>query len=386
MNPVKSLCVLVILSVTYACSHPIEIRGKGAGDVRSYTATRDCFLEDYQQGLANCAENYIVGDYEETYTAVPRSDAQFHRWGNYCDSANSNECSFNVAAPAVESFFFQTVPPLQAIFRPKVNTGYKTLLFGHSFFNPMAMNIQGHAHAAGFTDHETIRFSAGGANGAPMAFWNNDAVRPQIQAELDSGDIDLVGMTYYPSYPSIDGYRNWVQYALDKNPDTRFFIALPWNTYPASVTAAQYESDYQTFHPQITHAFIDTLRTEFPGVDFYCIPYGLSAVELRNLYADGTLTGNGDVSTLQGSANTAIFTDNLGHAGDILVELSSLVWLEAIYGVDLSSYDYDPGYTTDLKALASDIIATHEVAYAAPPEIYPDSDDDGIPDRYESTE
>ncbi|CAA0118108.1 Uncharacterised protein [Halioglobus japonicus] len=384
MNFIKPLSILAILSVTYACSHPIEIRGKGAGDVVSYTATRDCYLEDYQQGLTNCSENLVTGAYDETYTAVPRADAQFRRWGNYCDNATTNECSFNVTAGVVKKFYFETLPPLQAIFRPKVNTGFKMVSFGHSFFNPMAMNLEGHAHAAGFTDHETIHFSAGGSNGAPMAFWNNNTVRPQIQAELDSGDIDLVGMTYYPSYPTIDGYRNWVEYALSKNPDTRFFIALPWNIYPADVTAAEYESDYDTFHPQISHAFIDTLREEFPGVDFYCIPYGQSAVELRNLYADGTLTSNGDVATLQGSANSALFTDNLGHAGDILIELSSLLWLEAIYGVDLSNYNYNTGYTTDLKAIASDIIATHELAYAAPPETYPDSDDDGIPDRYEA--
>jgi hypothetical protein len=386
MNSSKLTLLLALVSLASACSHPIEIRGKGEGDMRSYSATRDCFLEDYQQGLENCSVNLVTEAYQETYTAEPRQGSQFRRWSNYCWDADTNECAFNVPKDVIRKFFHVTAPPLQAIFRPKVNTGFKTLLMGHSFFDPMAINIEGHAHNAGFPDHQTIRFFRGGSNGAPMAFWNNAPLRTQIQAELDSGDVDLMGMTYYPSYPTIDGYRNWVQYALSKNPDTRFFIALPWNYYPAEVSAAQYEIDFEGFHPQITHAFVDALRVEFPGVDFYCIPYGRSAVELRNLYADGTLTGNGDVSSLSGSADTALFTDNLGHPGDILVELSSLLWLVAIYGVDLDTYAYNTGYTTNLKEIAGNIIAAHDLAYAAPPETYPDSDDDGIPDRYDPIE
>ncbi len=386
MNSIKLTLLLAMVSLASACSHPIEIRGKGEGDVRSYSATRDCFLEDYQQGLENCSVNLVTGAYQETYTAEPRQGSQFRRWSNYCWDADTNDCTFNVSKDVIRKFFHVTAPPLQAIFRPEVNAGFTTVLFGHSFFDPMAGNLAGYAHNAGFTDHQTTRFFGGASAGAPMAFWNDDSLRPQIQGELDSGDVDLVGMTYHPAHPTIDGYRNWVQYALSKNPDTRFFIALPWNTLPTSVSAAQYEIDYHALHAQITHPFIDTLRAEFPGVDFYCIPYGLSAVELRKLYADGTLTANGDVSTLTGDANSAVFIDNSGHPGDILVALSSLLWLEAIYGVDLDTYAYNTGYTTNLKEIAGNIIAAHDLAYAAPPETYPDSDDDGIPDRYDPIE
>ena len=77
--------------------------------------------------------------------------------------------------------------------------------------------------------------------------------------------------------------------------------------------------------------------------------------------------GNGEaiVIALQ-SEGDSIFNDSLGHADDILVELGRLVWLRAIYGVDLSTYDYDPGYTVDLLAIADSIMDEHDPAYDAP--------------------
>ena len=43
-----------------------------------------------------------------------------------------------------------------------------------------------------------------------------------------------------------------------------------------------------------------------------------------------------------------------------------LVWLASIYGVDLNNYSYDPGYITDLKALAQGIVDGHDPNYNAP--------------------
>ena len=53
------------------------------------------------------------------------------------------------------------------------------------------------------------------------------------------------------------------------------------------------------------------------------------------------------------------------HVRAILVELGRLVWLRAIYGVDLATYAYDPGYTTDLKALADAILDDADLTGAA---------------------
>lgn len=78
----------IALVMLNACRHPIEIWGEG--DILSATGDRDCLLEDFQAGLANCVENDVTGDYEETYTGVPRAGYQFRRWANYCKSVLTN--------------------------------------------------------------------------------------------------------------------------------------------------------------------------------------------------------------------------------------------------------------------------------------------------------
>jgi hypothetical protein len=99
----------------HACSHPIAI--KGEGDVLSFSGSRDCFLEDYQAGLENCSKNYVIGEYQETYSAVPRSGWQFDQWSNYCNKPRTLDCSFSIPEGAVVYYWGQTMPPLQAIFR-----------------------------------------------------------------------------------------------------------------------------------------------------------------------------------------------------------------------------------------------------------------------------
>ena len=242
-----------------------------------------------------------------------------------------------------------------------IGTGYHCLFIGHSFFAPIAKGMEEHAHRAGFVDHMQHTIISGGAMGSPLAFWENLSRKVQIQDILDCGDIDLFGMTYHPDYPSFEGYKNWVEYALQQNADTRFFIALPWSRYPASKDIEMYESDWETAHLTTIHGYIDTLRVDYPDNDFFCIPYGKAAIELYKLFESGNLH---DVQTLiRENGSDAIFRDSLGHPEDILETLGQLIWLNAIYGVDLNDYDYDTGYITDLKAIAQEIMDLHDENY-----------------------
>ncbi|MDG2306075.1 MAG: hypothetical protein P8R42_15790 [Candidatus Binatia bacterium] len=81
-------------------------------------------------------------------------------------------------------------------------------------------------------------------------------------------------MTYHPSYPTSEGYENWVEYALAQNPNTSFALALPSGTNPESTGAAAYASTWHRGHSTAWHDLIDTLGTLDPGVDLFCIPYG----------------------------------------------------------------------------------------------------------------
>ena len=245
---------------------------------------------------------------------------------------------------------------------PPATTGYKSLFIGHSFFRPFANNIDDHAQSAGFTDHSQNVFIAGGENGAPEAFWNDSTKREQIQAILDEGNIELFGMTYHGTYPTITGYKNWVDYALIDNPDIQFFIAVPWMKNPGSYETSEMEGLWEDIHINTLHVMIDTLRTNYPNNIFYCIPYGHAAIELKGLHESGDLP---DINNLISDFETSLFIDLGGHPGKILVELGVLIWLEAIYGVDLNSYEYNSDFTTDLRTIASEIMAAHDPVYNA---------------------
>lgn len=246
----------------------------------------------------------------------------------------------------------------------RVIPGEKMMLMGHSFFKPFAQEMPYHAVRAGVDGHSQSLVTAGGANGAPMALWNDAGRRASIQAVLDGGDVELFGMTYEGTHATTEGYELWFDYALAQNPDTAFFIALPWPDFPTSYTdAAEYANYWYTAYDTDWVAFIDTLRALYPGVTIYSIPYGAAALELRTLFEAGNLP---DVSSLQGAEGDAIFTDNKGHAGQILKDLGELIWLNAIYGIDLDKYAYDTGYQTDLKAIAKSIMDAHDPAYNGP--------------------
>ncbi len=246
---------------------------------------------------------------------------------------------------------------------PPQSTGFNSLFMGHSFFRPFADGMPFHAAQAGIVGHTQSTVTAGGSNGAPQALWENASKRAEIQAILDGGDIELFGMTYHGDYPTSEGYENWIEYALAQNPNTRFALALPWGPNPESTSAAAYASNWHLGHSTGWHDLIDTLRALYPGVDIFCIPYGQSALELRLLFAAGNLD---DVDFLVSATGDAIYADTFGHADDILKDLGRLVWLNAIYDVDLTTYAYDPGYIADLKGIAQSIMDGHNAAYGEP--------------------
>jgi hypothetical protein len=241
--------------------------------------------------------------------------------------------------------------------------GFDSLLIGHSFFRPMAEEMAVLAPLAGFDAHTQEVVFSGGATGSPEGLWLQDTKRATIQAELDEGDIDLFGMTYHPDYPSLTGYVNWIDYALAANPDTMVFVAIPWITNPVNYAAASYAAALEVGYPAVAHPLIDSLRAEYPNTTIFAVPYGLSAGELYTRYADGELD---DVTELVGSNGSGVFRDGFGHADHILEDLASLVWLQAIYGVDLATFDAGYDWTIDLNTIASSILAEHDPAYDAP--------------------
>jgi hypothetical protein len=311
----------------------------------------------------------VEGDYRENYAAVSREGWQFAAWGNYC-ARNSvgDTCNFELPGEVVQDAGMDEVPPLVAYFRRQFVSGHRALLMGHSFFNPFSVALPGDAVRAGFDDHDQAAFMSGGSGGAPLSFWNNEAQSDAIKMALDEGGFTLLGMTYYPLQEngvSIDdnlqGYSNWIDHALRENSDFSVFIGMPWGRNADSLTYWEFLEEWIPGHEEV-HGFIDSLRQEFPELDIYCVPYGLAVMELNKRFEAGRIP---DLVGEVGDAGNHMFTDSLGHPGSMVEDLVRLVWLRAIYAVDLESYDHNYNYETDLVALANLVMNRHNHHYDA---------------------
>ncbi len=361
MNLARLALAFLACFALSACDIKISVPSSGR-----VTTTSGAYACEVGQ---SCTVTVSDAYFDETFEAEPADGFVFKGWkqqpGHLCGGATGG-CR-------VESSSGQTNPDALAIIenpdvvvylRPEFeSTGFRSLFIGHSFFRPFAEGMPFHAAEAGIPNHSQSIVFSGGSSGAPEALWNNASKRTQIQAILDEGDIELFVMTYHPDYPGLRGYRLWMDYALAQNPDTRFAVALPWEPFPEQTDAATYESNWHAFLTGTLQPAISLLRNQYPGTEIFCIPYGQSAVELRSLLAAGELP---DVDVMLANPGEAIYRDALGHADDILIDLGRLVWLRSIYGIDLTAFDHDPGYVTDLKAIAQTITDEHDPVFDAP--------------------
>ena len=240
--------------------------------------------------------------------------------------------------------------------------GYKSLFIGHSFFVPMARGMTTHAHRAGFKNHEQLVFFEGGDRGTPGYFWENSRHSGNIKKALQSGDIEMFGMTWTGvgrGKGTFEHFKLWVDYAIKHNPKTTFCLAMPWGRFPArykiDVFTQEMKKATGTFH-----GIIDRLREAYPKNEFFCINYGQGAVELKKLYHAGKLNAVDGQTKSKDKGTSGIFTDALGHPDKILIELGQLIWLATIYDVDLREYEYDHGFDITLKSIATKIIANDD--------------------------
>jgi len=70
-----------------------------------------------------------------------------------------------------------------------------------------------------------------------------------------------------------------------------------------------------------------------------------------------------DDISLFGSYDDSIFRDTKGHQGEVVVTTGALIWLNALYGVQLRTNDFDTGFNTDLHTIAEEIMDNHNSDY-----------------------
>ncbi|GAB5452528.1 MAG: hypothetical protein Hals2KO_28560 [Halioglobus sp.] len=353
--------IIILFMVTALAACKVEIEVPTSGSVATNSNNINCAAGQ------TCSVDVSDIFFNETFVAQPAADFVFTGW----KMKPRGFCGGSMAPCNVDSSYAAGNAPLTALLNNPneiiflapgfQSTGFKVIVTGNSFVSPIGWGIPDHATTAGIASHDHNQVTSGGATGAPEALWNNATKGPQIRAIIDGGDVDLFIMTALPA--TLNGYRLWIDYLLAENPDTRVGIVAPWIPTPATFTSAEYETTWNNFHA-VVHQNIDTLRSEYPGVEIFCVPYGASGVELRALLDAGNLP---DVTGMTSGNSTGIFVnDNLGHADPILRDLSRLVLVRGIYDVDMNNFSHNPGYITDLKALAQSITDAHDPVYDAP--------------------
>ena len=196
------------------------------------------------------------------------------------------------------------------------------------------------------------------------------AKAPQVDANGD-GKITIEELEKaFPELPK--NYQRVIRGVL---PDMeRIFIAVSWDYYTDRMTRKEKPQPERIRMIDAAVAkiesHIDILRKRYPSVTFQCIPYGYGAYEIEKRLRTGDLPGiKHRLSPDKVSAAASIYKDKTGHPASILVELSELIWLRAIYGVDLiKDYpDYESEYDLALlKQIATDVMKAHEDEYGVP--------------------
>ena len=247
--------------------------------------------------------------------------------------------------------------------------GQNILLMGNSFFRPYAQRLSGLALDAEFLEHRDTEVFRGGVYGTPIGLWKNEDTNTEIKQILDGGNIDMLGMTgYYNEDDPTSGFSEWIEYALQKNPNVKIFISIPPIDFPADWQQTAEDAGlnnirelYEFFVNDHTHkTVIDQLREMYPSTVIFSIPTGWATFDLEEMHQNDLLL---DDISLFGSFERAIFTDAKGHQGEVVVTTGALIWLSSIYGVHLRNNDFDTGFNTDLHTVAEEIVVNHDPEY-----------------------
>jgi len=259
------------------------------------------------------------------------------------------------------------------------STGYNMLLIGNSFFKPYADHLSNLATEANLNEHSSIVVKRGGELGRPINFWNDSTSEEHqlIKSTLDQGNIEVFGMTSgYDSENPTEGHSAWIRYALQKNPNIIIFIAIgsfdfpngdsnstrpDWKTFALDNGFNSIHEFYNYYINEIIHKeIVDELRVEFPSTKIFTIPTGWAAKNLAQMKLDNELL---DDIEMFGPKSSSIFTDEKGHQGQIVIEAGTMIWLNSIYKTDLSSFNYNTGFTTNLNTIAQKIMDIHDDNY-----------------------
>ena len=237
---------------------------------------------------------------------------------------------------------------------------YNVLYIGHSFGRVFAETLQDYAHAAGFTDHAQYIEMSGGASGAPDALWEDNGHRENIKSYLDTGQIDVLIMIccsvefVETGAQSDRAIWNFTDYALDKNPNTRIGLSMLWKDFPGQYENASEHKNGTELLYDSWNRLASNLSSDYPGAEIFTFHHGAAAYELRDMFETGQLED--DLDQLTGRKATSVFTDEKGHAGQILIDTGTLIWLHAVHGVEPLDVPEFTQWNADIRVIAESVL------------------------------
>ena len=243
--------------------------------------------------------------------------------------------------------------------------GLEVLYMGHSFGRPFAENMEAAADLAGIEGHNQLIVSRGGEKGAPQAMWEDQKVQSKIKAELNTGTVDVLIMICCSKELLMSGVtESWAEleiaeYALAQNPDTRIGLAMPWVDFPRTFNDAAEHRERTDDGYLAFQAFAEQLSADLGGADVFTFYHGAAIYELRDMFEQGALP---EIESLIGPRATSIFTDEKGHAGLLAKDTGSLIWLNAIYGIDPLDVEMVDNYEVDIRQVAANALESKAVA------------------------
>ena len=232
--------------------------------------------------------------------------------------------------------------------------GLNCLFYGHNFFTPLAEAIGPVAQKGGITRHKATTYANKPHQGAPGIGVRLLSV-PEIGpgAVLDTGEIDLLGLTYHQSETGrLEHYKEWFDYALKRNPNTQLLIHLPSSADPVRRDLDRLNKTGDAIRARFYATVIVPLRKAYPGKKIHFWYSGRVTSELRHRFETGKLP---QVHELVGKRG--IFSVVGGLPGPFLQDLQGLILYSLIYDVELPKSVPGLKGKIDLNALAAEMMA-----------------------------
>ncbi|MEL6106154.1 MAG: hypothetical protein AAFU85_08960 [Planctomycetota bacterium] len=239
-------------------------------------------------------------------------------------------------------------------FEPK--RGGQCLFLGHSFFIPVAKTFDELAREMELPRHQAQFVMSGGGGGAPGRIWQSPRHRKAATDILQSGTIEVLGMTYYDETNcSAEDYGRWIDLAAKHNPDVHIFIGMCWPDSPEA-TPSEFDKILGSAADRLFKT-VSKLRRTYPNLSIQFVNYGKVASELKSRHSDGALP---QIESLIGRTSESLFRDQKGHAGPMLRELAASIWLQQLYSVDVARLQAPVAKSKEGRAILSSVAAFNE--------------------------